>query len=370
MISLLQSRLPGERRTERGAYDALEHVALGLMPILFSAWAVYRVYAKGIEALDFRDSFWVAGWHTLHGLNPYSWTHAQIAGGVSFPYPAPTALLLAPFGLISSFSESFGITALGIIAAPLALWVLRIRDWRVYGAVALWAPVVVGWQTANFTLALVVGVALLWRFRDREWVAGAIIAGLVSIKPIMAPLWLWLVLTRRWRAAAIGAGIGTLVSAASWTVLGWHELSRWLNLLSLQSRLRDSFGYSLVALATHLGLGRAVGVALMVVLALGLSAFAVVLLQGKRGREVFAAAVLLTIVISPQVDMHYFALLLVPLALTRPRLSWPWLVPVILWGSPANSTHWWQIMLWWLVVAVMAYELFSVRKRAVAPALV
>jgi glycosyl transferase family 87 len=256
-----------------------------------------------------------------------------------------------------------------VVAAPLSLWVMRIRDWRVYGAVALWAPVVVGWQTANFTLVLVVGVALLWRFRDREWLAGAIIAGLVSIKPVMAPLWLWLVLTRRWRAAAIGAGIGTLVSAASWTVLGWHELSRWLNLLSLQSRLRDSVGYSLVALATHLGLGRTVGVALIVVLALGLGAFAVVLLKRKRGHAVFVAAVLLTIVISPQVDMHYFALLLVPLALMRRRLSWPWLVPLILWECPANSTHWWQITLWWLVLAVMAYELFGVRKRAAAPAL-
>jgi hypothetical protein len=369
VIALLQSRLPGERRTELGARDAVEQVMLGLVPIIVTVWVIYRMYSSGIAAVDFRDSFWVAGWRTLHGLDPYSWKHAQIVGGVSFPYPALTAVLLAPFGLVSSFSDSFGITALGVVAAPLSLWALRIRDWRVYGAVALWAPVVVGWQTANFTLVLVVGVALLWRFRDREWVAGAIIAGLVSIKPIMAPLWLWLVLTRRWRAAAIGAGIGTLVSAASWTVLGWHELSRWLNLLSLQSRLRDSVGYSLVALATHLGLGRTVGVALIVVLALGLSAFAVVLLKRRRGHQVFAAAVLLTIVISPQVDMHYFALLLVPLALTRPRLSWPWLVPLILWECPANSTHWWQITLWWLVVAVMASELFGARKQAVAPAL-
>ena len=369
MIDLLQSRLSSERRTELGARDALEQVTLGLVPILVTVWVIYHMYASGIAAVDFRDSFWVAGWRTLHGLDPYTWTHAQIAGGVSFPYPAVTALLLAPLGLLSSFADSFAITALGMIAAPLSLWHMRIRDWRVYGAVALWAPVVVGWQTANFTLVLVVGVALLWRFRDREWVAGAIIAGLVSIKPIMAPLWLWLVLTRRWRAAAIGAGIGTLVSAAAWTVLGWHELSQWLSLLSLQGRLRDSVGYSLVALATHLGLGRAVGVALIVVLALGLSAFAVILPKRKRGQHVFAAAVLLTIVISPQADVHYFAFLLVPLALARPRLSWAWLVPLVLWACPSISRNWWQILLWWTVIGVLAYELFTAREQTVAPAL-
>jgi hypothetical protein len=358
---------PGTNRTaELGARDALEHVTLGLVPILVTGWVVYRMYASGIAAVDFRDSFWVAGWRTLHGLDPYQWTHAQIVGGVSFPYPALTALLLAPFGVVSSFSDSIGITALGVIAAPLSLWILRIRDWRVYGAVALWAPVVVGWQTANFTLVLVVGVALLWRVRDRPWVAGAFLAGLVSIKPVMAPLWLWLVFTRRWRAAAIGTAIGTLVTAASWTVLGWHEFGRWLTLLSLQGRLRDSFGYSLVALATHLGIGSAFGVALMVAFGCALCLVAAVALRLKRGQCVFATAVLLTIVISPQVDMHYFALLLVPLALTRPRLSWPWVAPLVLWACPANSTHWWQILVWWSVVGVLAYELFASRGARVA----
>jgi len=366
--ALLQSRPSGERRTELGAREALQHMTLALGPILVTGWFVYWMYTTGNVSVDFRDSFWVAGWRTLHGLDPYTWTHAQIAGGVSFPYPAVTALLLAPFGLLSSLPESIAITAIGVCAAPLTLWILRIRDWRVYGAVALWAPVVIGWLSANFTLPLVVGVASLWRFRDRPWVAGAIIACLVSIKPNMAPLWVWLLLTRRWRAAAIGAGIGTLVSAAAWTVLGWHELSQWLSLLSLQSRLRDSVGYSLVALATHLGLGRTVGVAVIFVLALGLCAFAVVSLKRKRGQHVFAAAVLLTIVISPQVDVHYFAFLVVPLALTRTRLSWPWLVPLVLWACPSISRNWWQILLWWSLIGVLAYELFTAREARVASA--
>jgi hypothetical protein len=277
---------------------------------------------------------------------------------VSFPYPAPAALLLAPFAVPSSFADSIPITAAGVIAAPLSVWILGVRDWRVYGAVALWAPVVLAWQTANFTLPLIVGTALLWRFRERDWVAGALVACLVSLKPNMAPLWVWLVLARRWRPAAIAIAVGLLLNVVSWTVLGWHELSRWLSLLSLQGRLRDDVGYSMVAFATHLGLPRAVGEGLIVVFGCLLLGIGAAFAKAGREQHVFGIAILLTIVVSPQADAHYYALLLVPLALARPRLSWPWLVPLVLWICPATQAHLWQIVVWWVLVVVLARELF------------
>lgn len=343
---------------------ALEHVLLAVLPLVLTGWVVYHVYASGIAAVDFQHSFWVGGWRTLHGLDPYAWTRGQISGGVSFPYPALTAVLLAPFGLVSSFPESIPVTAAAIFAAPLSLWVLNVRDWRVYGAVALWAPVVVGWQSANFTLALIVGVALMWRFRQRPLLAAAVVACLVSIKPILVPLWFWLLLTRRWRAAAISAAFGIALNAVSWTVLGWHELSRWVNLLSLQGRLQDSTGYSLIALSSHLGLGRTFGYVLIVALSCLLVAAAVALAKAEREEGVFSVAVLLTIVISPQADAHYFAMLLVPLALIRPRLFWAWLAPLALWVCPATQSHSWQIVLWWaLGVAVLAPLVVSTADR-------
>lgn len=338
-----------------GSMRALEHVTLAVLPLVLTGWVAYHVYASGIAAVDFQHSFWVAGSRTLHGLDPYAWTRGQISGGVSFPYPALTALLLSPFGLMSSFPESIPVTAAAIVAAPLSLWILKVRDWRVYGAVALWAPVVVGWQSANFTLALIVGIALLWRFRQRPLVAAAVVACLVSIKPILVPLWFWLLLTRRWRAAALSAALGITLNAASWTVLGWHELSRWISLLSLQGRLQDSTGYSLIALSSHLGLGRTVGYALIVALSCLLVGTAVALAKAGQEERVFGVAVLLTIVISPQADTHYFAMLLVPLALIRPRLFWAWLAPLALWVCPATQSHSWQIVLWWaLGIAVLA----------------
>jgi hypothetical protein len=346
-----------------GAHDALAHALLGLLPVLFTGFVVYRMYAHGNAAVDFQHSFWVAGWRTLHGLDPYSWTHPQISGGVSFPYPALAAVVLAPFALLSSSSASIPVTAACVIAAPLSLWILEIRDWRVYGAVALWAPVVVAWQTANFTLLLVVGTALLWRCRERRWVAAALVACLVSIKPIMAPLWVWLVLTRRWRTAALGLVIGIVLNAAAWTILGWHELGAWLRLLSLQGSLRDSTGYSLIALTRHLGVAQQIGIALMVGVGCALAVTAWISIRAGRELRAFGAAVLLTIVISPQIDVHYFALLVVPLALARPRLSWPWLVPLVLWVCPATRANLWQIILWWSLLGVLAREVLAARCR-------
>jgi len=329
-------------------------VLLGALPVVLTVLVIYRIYADGIAAVDFQHSFWVAGWRVLHGLDPYSWTNSQISGGVSFPYPALVALLLAPFGSVSSLTASIPITAGCVIAAPLSLWILNVRDWRVYGAAALWGPVVVAWQSANFTLPLTVGVALLWRFRERRWVAAALVACLVSIKPIMAPLWIWLLFSRGWRTAALAVAIGIVVNAASWTLLGWHEFGAWLGLLSHQGGLRDSAGFSLIALATHLGLAHQVGEALIILCSCLLIVIAAT--SARAGRElcVFASSVLLTIVISPQSDVHYFAMLLVPLALTRPRLAWPWLVPLLLWACPATAAHLWQILMWWALLGVLA----------------
>jgi hypothetical protein len=42
-------------------------------------------------------------------------------------------------------------------------------------------------------------------------------------------------------------------------------------------------------------------------------------------------------VASPLVWLHYFALLIIPVALTRPTLSWPWLLPLALIVCPGTG---------------------------------
>ena len=60
------------------------------------------------------------------------------------------------------------------------------------------------------------------------------------------------------------------------------------------------------------------------------------MLFARRGDEVraFTCAVAATLALSPIVWLHYLVVLLVPLAIARPRFSAIWLLPILLWVSP------------------------------------
>src|SRR4029077_5323656 len=83
-----------------------------------------------------------------------------------------------------------------------------------------------------------------------------------------------------------------------------------------------------------LGLGETVGRGLALALGAALLAWCVVL--ARRGDEArsFTCAIAATLVLSPIVWLHYLVVLLVPLAIARPRFSLIWLLPVLLWASP------------------------------------
>jgi hypothetical protein len=320
-----------------------------LLTLALIAYVIHR----GIVAVDFRNDFWAAGWRLLHDRSPYSWPRAQVAGGVSFPYPASTAVLFAPFGLLGSDPAAALFTVLCILASLGTLWALSVRDWRLYGLVLLWSPVVVGWQTANVTPVMTLLVAVLWRGRDRPVRTGLLLALLICIKPIALPLGLWLLATRRYAAAAWAAGFTVAASVASWALLGFGEIADWLRLLALQGDLLYQKGYGLIALLADAGLGRGAGTALAVAVTCALAVSC--LRAGRRDHQLaaFTLAVAMMITVSPQVDKHYFMLLIVPLAIARPRLEPIWLLPLILWLAPSNTFWLWQVVLFWLVVAVV-----------------
>jgi hypothetical protein len=62
----------------------------------------------------------------------------------------------------------------------------------------------------------------------------------------------------------------------------------------------------------------------------------------RRGAEVagLALALAASLLASPIVQLHYFALLIVPLALVRPRLSPVWALPVAMWVCASGSANW------------------------------
>ena len=102
-------------------------------------------------------------------------------------------------------------------------------------------------------------------------------------------------------------------------------------------------GFSLVALGAHAGLGAGLSQALPYIVGLPVAAAAFAV--GRHGnagdgdRAAFAIAILAAILLTPIVWLHYFALLFVPLAIARPRLSWPWGLPLLFWIVPAQETH-------------------------------
>jgi hypothetical protein len=73
---------------------------------------------------------------------------------------------------------------------------------------------------------------------------------------------------------------------------------------------------------------------------LGVALLVVVLVLGRRGRErdAFAISLVSILVLSPLLEMHYIALLLVIVALYRRTFGFVWVVPLFIWGAPASNT--------------------------------
>src|SRR5262249_12788009 len=61
---------------------------------------------------------------------------------------------------------------------------------------------------------------------------------------------------------------------------------------------------------------------------------AVVLARRGDDERSFICTIAATLALTPIVWLHYLTLLLVPMAIARPRLSALWFVPILLWVSP------------------------------------
>ncbi len=285
-------------------------------------------------------AFWNAGRDVLHGRSPYPPASAAVlAREQSFVYPAPAALLVAPLALLP-FEAAAMLFALSLVAAvPLALRIAGVRDWRCYGVAMLSAPVVRAISLGAVTPLLAVGLALAWRYRDRRSAAAAAVAAVIVLKLFLWPLLLWLAFTRRLATAATAAVLVAVTSAGAWAVLGFDGLRAYPHLLRLLAGLLEGKGYSLVALGLSLGAGTDAARTLAV--AAGVAALGLVALHGRRAGAdgwTFTVAIGAALALSPIVWLHYFALLLVPLAISARRLAPVWFVPLGFWLVGGQST--------------------------------
>ena len=338
-------------------WDAMIHLRdrtrLALFAVLTPAVAVMAIVtivatATGGIAGDFRGAFLPAAEAIADGGSPYA--------VVGYVYPPQLAFVLTPLTVLPH--DAAALVALfasaGLLIATLA--VLGVRDPLCYLVMFAWTPTWNELDMVGVTPALALGLALAWRYRDRSWPPAIALALMVSTKVFLWPLFVWTLVTRRVRLGVFAVGVGLAITIALWLVLGFEGLvdypGRLQDISASESIRRDSLSF--VGLATTLGLGVVVGYAMMLVT--GVSLMVGSLVRGRRGddRGAFCLALAAAVAMTPILWLHYLLLLIVPLAIARPRFAPLWLLPIVLWvGREPIHPEGPMAFLPMLVVAVM-----------------
>ena len=357
------------RRRLRAFKGAAAISLLGFGPLVVGTAVLWLEGHRDLVAEDFRLQVLPAAHAVLHGISPYPDVHRLVATSAAYVYPAPTVVASLPFTAVSDGVAAWVVTALLIVLVPATLRLVGVRDWRCFGAALLWAPVASAVQTGNLTLPIGIALALSWRHRDRA--AGVPVAVATAVKLFTWPLAVWLLATGRRVQAAVAMLGAVAVALAAWAAIGFAGLADYPALAHRLNDVQAPHAYTLYALGLELGLG--VALAKIVWLAAGLGALVGCVLLGRRGddRRSFVLAVVASLALSPIVWLHYFALLLVPLAISRPRFGPAWVLPIALWVVPAdgNGRAAWQTALTLVVFsAVVALCLAPGRMRVKRPA--
>jgi hypothetical protein len=312
-------------------------VFFGFLPAL----VVIAVFVATIQddtiAMDFRQ-FYRAAEVILDGDSPYLSAGVPLTEwGGPYPYPPLPALTAIPFTLLSL--EGAGLLVMAALGGAVlaTLWALDVRDWRCYGLVLLWPPVISAIQTGNVTLWLGLAAALAWRFRDRLVAPAVSIGVTLAVKFFLWPLVVWLAATRRYVSAVLSSVVGAGLLLLSWAAIGFAGMVDYPDLVR---RLEETVGedsYTLYIVGLDLGLPSAVARAAW--LGVGLALLAAVLLVGRRGgeRSAFVLAIAASLALTPIVWLHYFALLVVVVAVARPRLGFFWFVPLAMVITPGSG---------------------------------
>jgi glycosyl transferase family 87 len=326
------------QRLELGRFARpLSWVLFGALPALVVVALFVETVQDDAVAYDFRVFFGAAE-AVLRGDSPYP--HLNDAGAViarSFVYPPLTALAAIPLTVLPFQVAGLVVQAALVVAMLAALYALGVTDWRCYGIVLLWPPVLSAIQTGSVTILLVLAAALAWRHRDRS-TASALAVGIgLAVKTILWPLVVWQGAGRRYVAAVLSCVLGAALALLSWAVIGFAGFGDYPDLLRRLERVVGDDSYTVYIVGLDLGLHSAVARAAW--LALGLALLAVVVVLARRGedRSAFMVAIAASLALTPIVWLHYFALLAVVVALAKPRLAIAWFVPLGMVLTPGSG---------------------------------
>ena len=318
--------------------------------LAYACWYEFHARAALQDFVIFRN----AALDVLHGRTPFpaADVHA-FAHFDKFVYPPATALFFAPLAALPLAVGQALMLLLGVVASLVALRLLGVVDWRCYGVVVMSAPAVNSFALGAITSFLLLAVAAAWRYRDHAASSGAITALAAASKVFLWPVGLWLLATRRLRATTLCVAVAVAVTVGGWAAIGFTGMRTYPRLLQLLSQAEQGTSYSPLALFGLSGRGAtaaSLALALLVVGCVGLAA------RGTDGdRRALAVAVLAALVATPILWLHYLLLLVVPIALYRPRLTPLWFLPLLLWLTPSTHSHGvtWHIALGLAVVGIV-----------------
>lgn len=170
--------------------------------------------------------------HRLYALSPGDrpvviappyWTVPLLA-------PPPIAVFWRPLALLGESSMLlWGLAGLiGVLGS--AIFLARRGALLVVAILATdLALTVLSGNASALILPMLIGA---WVYRDRPWIAGALVAGAAAVKLLPLVLVLWLVVTGRWKAvfAALAVGVAILVvsllGAGPDAFVAWFESAR------------------------------------------------------------------------------------------------------------------------------------------------
>ena len=335
MRSAADASAPWSDNPSSGRPGGLLAVGLVVVAAALLLGVVWFSAAEGLLAWDVRFAYLPAAEHILAGDSPYPALNDPILEDQKgYVYPPQLVVALLPLTILPVPITAM-LVALGMLGiVGLTLWVLDVRDVRCYAAAFLWVPTISGVLLGNLSIPLAFAIAVLWRYRDTLWPIATTLGLAVSAKLLFWPMFVWMLATRRLRAAGAAFGIGVAVTVSAWAVIGFDGLLEYPDLVRRLSEIQSHRSYSIVGMASTLGLGEAVGRAVALGLGAALLAWCVVLARQGDEERSFTCAIAATLVLSPIVWLHYLVVLLVPVAIARPRFSLIWLLPVLLWVSP------------------------------------
>ncbi len=336
-------------------------VPLLTLGVLLADWNT-----RGLVAVDFRQFYWAAE-AILQGASPYP-SPGDLLGASAhrypYPYPPLPALAAVPFTALPLEAAGMLVTAAIILVALAIPFVLGVRDWRCYGLVLVWPPMLSAIQTSNPTLLLALAAALAWRFRGSLQRVGPIVGVTLAVKFFLWPLVVWLAATRRFASAVVAGVVGSALFLVSWSVIGLPGLVNYPALLRQAEKRWGADSYTTLNVA--LELGASPGVARALWLTIGLALLVAVVVMGRKGddRTTFILAMAAAFALSPLVWLGYFAFFVVVIAIAQPRLGFLWFIPFAMFVSTGNDHPAPWVVSWTLAVAAMTFALALLAVRS------